>query len=510
MRIGPAIWLTLSLAPLARADDGLTTEVLNRVKAATVFIKADRGESPRSGSGFLFSVDGDTGVVVTNAHVVAQPAGAGLSPTNFTVVFRGGLKEEQVAEGTVVAIDKDWDIAILRVRGVKNLPTPLTDLRKDEPRETMTVFAAGYPFGTGLSLTKGNAAVSVARASVSSLRRDNSGDIARIELEGSLHPGNSGGPVVDKDGRLVGVVVARVSGSYIGVAVPPTAVTRMFDGRPGAIGWRVRKVTNGVAEVEVTVRLIDPLNKVSAVSVRVARNDSFDEFRPDKAGKWPMLPGAQVVELRVGDQVASGTIILKSREPSVAYFSVQPVFARTDKIPVHARPSDPLRVDFRLDTAANFPTAPFRSDAIVVTPKASGDWIYKEARRGCRLFTDADYVLAELPDEIAGGTLVVRKLAEGGTWLTPHALEAVADESVYVLFRWKRLGKQEVSEVVPAKLEREGWTEVKGTIETTFPDGEDWRWMAMRRNFKKGSVVLQLKTVHWPDAPALFVFKRGK
>src|SRR4051794_14093624 len=114
MRIGLACWLTLGLAPVADADDGLSAEVLDRVKAATVFVRADRGESPRAGSGFLVAEDGDTGLVVTSAHLVAGPPGADSPPAGFAVVFRSGEKGERVAAGTVVAVDKQWDIAVLR------------------------------------------------------------------------------------------------------------------------------------------------------------------------------------------------------------------------------------------------------------------------------------------------------------------------------------------------------------------------------------------------------------
>ena len=44
---------------------------------------------------------------------------------------------------------------------------------------------------------------------------------------------------------------------------------------------------------------------------------------------------------------------------------------------------------------------------------------------------------------------------------------------------------------------------------TTFPDGEDWGWKAIKKAFKKGDVVLPLKTLRWEGRPILFVFKES-
>ncbi len=510
MRFATIHLLVLGIASSTRADDGLPADVLERVKNATVFVKTSSGPLQRTGSGFLFSVDGTTGLIATNEHVVTDFARDDLPRTEVKVVFGSGLKGEMSADGVVVAVDKEADIAIIRVGGVKGLPKGLDIAGASELRETMSIYAAGFPFGKALSLTKGSPAVSISKGSVSSLRKNDRDELSQIQIEGTLNPGNSGGPVVDSNGRLIGIAVARIPGANIGIAVPRMFLMQMLEGRSQKVTVRVGRVTNGVAQVDVSVALIDPLDKVQKVSILVARNDSFEEFKSDKSGQWLPLKGGQAIVLKVGDRVATGSIALKSSERSVAYFTIQPVFDRTDKVRVHTSPLTPFRVDFRTDTAANLPTAPFRSKAIDITSKASGDWLFKEVRRGTPLFSDSEFVLSEIPKEIVGATLLVRKSAEHKAWLEPYAINALVDGSVYGLMRTKSIGKEEVSEVVLSKLEREGWTEVKGSIETTFPDGEDWRWTVLRKPVKKGEIVLQLKTVRWPDAPVLFAFKADK
>ena len=104
------------------------------------------------------------------------------------------------------------------MKGAKDLPKPIDTATAVEPSETMTVYALGFPFGEALSTTKGNPSLTVGKATVSSLRENERGEVVVIQLDGNLNPGNSGGPVVDAKGRLVGVATAGVRGAGIGLA----------------------------------------------------------------------------------------------------------------------------------------------------------------------------------------------------------------------------------------------------------------------------------------------------
>jgi hypothetical protein len=152
----------------------------------------------------------------------------------------------------------------------------------------------------------------------------------------------------------------------------------------------------------------------------------------------------------------------------------------------------------------------FQSTVIDLTSKAPSDWILKEAQSGTAIFTDCPYTFLSLPKEIAGGTLVLRDVSGSKSWLEPRTLTALKAGTVYAIVRWKYLGKDEIDEVAFTKLAREGWEEVKGDVETTFPNGEDWRWKALSKSFKESEVVLQLKTINWDKAAVLFIFKEGK
>src|SRR5262249_60914127 len=83
------------------------------------------------------------------------------------------------------------DLAILSIRA-PDLPRPLDLTDHAELTETMPVYILGFPFGERLALA-GNPAVNIGRATVTSIRRDRENRPALVQLQGELHPGDSGG-----------------------------------------------------------------------------------------------------------------------------------------------------------------------------------------------------------------------------------------------------------------------------------------------------------------------------
>ena len=193
--------------------------------------------------------------------------------------------------------------------------------------------------------------------------------------------------------------------------------------------------------------------------------------------------------------VKEGEVILQLR--TIAWNRVPVVFVFKGATP--ARPDKPAR-----DPAAPPSKTPL---AVELTPKAPTDWLLKEAKRGATAFGDKPYLFHTLPAEVAGGTLLSRGGEESRAWLTPGTVSVAADGTVYALVRWMVRGEESVTEVTFAKLAREGWEEVKGDVETTFPNGEDWRWKALAKGVKRGDTAVQLKNVAWHGATVLFVFK---
>ena len=89
--------------------------------------------------------------------------------------------------------------------------------------ELAEVVALWLSFGTGLAVgNQGKPAISINVGTITSLRQK-AGELHRIQLDAVLNPGNSGGPVLDREGKVVGVVVSGVRGAGVNFAIPVKA-----------------------------------------------------------------------------------------------------------------------------------------------------------------------------------------------------------------------------------------------------------------------------------------------
>jgi len=147
---------------------------------------------------------------------------------------------------------------------------------------------------------------------------------------------------------------------------------------------------------------------------------------------------------------------------------------------------------------------PYRSPVVEFTDKASPNWIFKEARVGTPMESDKEYFLARLPAELVGGTLIWRDSGSGG-WLPAGSVKALKDCKVYIIVRWKYLGKVVFDDATFARLDSEGWKDA-GEVKSTFPAGEDWRWKALVHEVSAGDVSLPATSVNWSQRAVLFVF----
>ncbi|MEQ9195829.1 MAG: DegQ family serine endoprotease [Parvibaculum sp.] len=205
------------------------------------FLEQQQGGRPQRvqslGSGFVIDPDG---IVITNNHVID-------GADRIEVTFIDGTTLPAEVEGT----DPKTDLAVLRVKSDKKLPyVELGD--SDKARVGDWVIAIGNPFGLGGTVTAGI---------ISALNRDihagNYDDF--IQTDAAINRGNSGGPLFDLDGRVVGVNSAIISPSGasvgIGFAVPTSTVKPIVDQilkygetRRGWIGVRIQTVTPEIAE----------------------------------------------------------------------------------------------------------------------------------------------------------------------------------------------------------------------------------------------------------------------
>jgi serine protease DegQ len=143
-----------------------------------------------TGSGVI--IDAAQGIVVTNQHVVENG-------TKFTI----DLLDGRLLDATLIGADKATDIAVLKIDAPRLSQVEIVD--SDTLRTGDVAFAVGYPLGLDQTVTMGV---------VSGLNRSGLGDAVEdyIQTDAAVNSGNSGGPLLDSRGRLIGINTSILSG----------------------------------------------------------------------------------------------------------------------------------------------------------------------------------------------------------------------------------------------------------------------------------------------------------
>ena len=198
-------------------------------------------EAQSLGSGFIISADG---YVVTNNHVVAPDQRARLD--EVTVTLPSG--EEYQAE--LVGTDPDSDLAVLKIS--RTQPFPFVRFGDSaQARVGDWVIAIGNPFGLGGTVTSGI---------VSAVMRNTQGGFNRyIQTDASINRGNSGGPLFDMQGNVIGInnAIFSPSGGNVGIgfAIPSETAAPIVESlisgeeiQRGYLGVRIQPVSDDMAE----------------------------------------------------------------------------------------------------------------------------------------------------------------------------------------------------------------------------------------------------------------------
>jgi len=177
-------------------DEATVIRVARAITPTVVSVTQDEG----SGSGII--VD-KSGVVLTNAHVVGDSRTVGV-----------GLADGRTLTGQVLGRDPTIDVAVVRVPA-QNLPVaPIGDSDKLEVGQS--AIAVGNPLGLERTVTAG--VVSAINRNPRGISLD-----GLIQTDAAISPGNSGGPLVDTHGRVIGIntaVLAGAGASGLGFAIP--------------------------------------------------------------------------------------------------------------------------------------------------------------------------------------------------------------------------------------------------------------------------------------------------
>jgi Do/DeqQ family serine protease len=268
-------------------------------------------ETQATGSGVI--VDAAQGYVLTNSHVTEN--GNSIEVTT---------KDNRSFKARLIGRDPETDIAVLQISGSNLTAVPIGD--SDRLQVGDFVLAVGNPFGLGQTVTSGI---------ISALGRNGLGIEGYedfIQTDASINPGNSGGPLVDLQGRIVGINTAIVapSGTNVGIgfAVPINIARLVMDQL--IKGGEIKRGRIGVAIQDLTPDIAQALGTTHTQGAVIARVEAGSPA--ERAGLRtndlvvavngvPIHNGAElknrVVVAQIGDAVDL-TVVRGSSERTVA------------------------------------------------------------------------------------------------------------------------------------------------------------------------------------------------
>jgi S1-C subfamily serine protease len=190
---------TLSAVEIKKASSYVSS--IEQAVQASVTVKTKNGH----GSGFFISEDG---FIVTNYHVVSDSS-------KLEVIINDGLKYP----AKIIRINKTSDLALLKIE--KNSIIPFDFSGKSQAAMGNEIYVIGTPSAEDLSQT-------LSKGIISSIRKQANGSKI-IQTDASISLGNSGGPLIEKGGNLLGIVNAKLVGmgvEGISFAIPANEITR--------------------------------------------------------------------------------------------------------------------------------------------------------------------------------------------------------------------------------------------------------------------------------------------
>lgn len=226
---------TISLRELSLSLEHLSTRVRGSVVQifSTGYASPEEGETANTsllskqkstGTGVILSADG---YIVTNSHVIrgARRIEVRLPASPFDMKRRrsGVVMENRTVTAKVVGVDRESDLAVIKIdrSGLPHLALG----NSDDLRQGELVMAFGNPLGL-----EGSVSMGIVSSTARQIKPDDF--MVYIQTDAPINPGNSGGPLVDSDGRLMGIntfILSQSGGSEgLGFAIPSNLVRSVY------------------------------------------------------------------------------------------------------------------------------------------------------------------------------------------------------------------------------------------------------------------------------------------
>jgi serine protease Do len=264
-----------------------------------------RFQARASGSGFIYERNGNSALIVTNAHVVNPPQNVG-PVSKIEVLFQNGDR----VPGHVYSANIGADLALIKIDNYSKVPPPVEIANSDKLQPGQWAIAIGEPFELKQTVTVGVVSGFNRDETIGSENRGAMEFKGLLQTSAPINPGNSGGPLVDVEGRLIGVNQSTASpqagAQGIGFAIPANTVkaqVALLEKNPGTHqGTNVGYI--GAALVTITP---DIANQLNYSGKGVAVQQVVQGSAADAAGLQP----GDVIQRANGKDVSSGDELRK-------------------------------------------------------------------------------------------------------------------------------------------------------------------------------------------------------
>jgi len=263
---------------------------ISTVKHVINHITYDIREIPSgTGTGFVWN---EQGHIVTNYHVIKGHKTAKVK-----------LANQKSYTADVIGSSERHDLAVLKIRDKIKTPAPVRWGKSKHLQVGQKVFAIGNPFGLDHTLTTGIISALGRSLDNRTIKMDD-----LIQTDAAINPGNSGGPLLDSQGRLIGVNVAIYSPSGasagIGFAIPVNVVNRVV---PDLIthGHYVRPILGIHAIDSVSKTIVDRLGVKGLLVLKVFPDSPAEKagFRASKIANGDLVLG-DIIQAIDGKEVS--------------------------------------------------------------------------------------------------------------------------------------------------------------------------------------------------------------
>ena len=262
------------------ASTGLTaTQIYQRDSAGVVAIKAVTAEGEDSGTGIVLD---DKGLILTNDHVVAGAS---------SIVAGPGKSSNTTRTATLVGEEANKDLALIRIDPSGLGLHPLNLVSSNSVQVGDPVYAIGNPYGLDETLTRG-----IVSALDREIAAPNGSKITgAIQTDAALNPGNSGGPLLNEQGEVIGVNSQIASDA-----------ARTEGSQPGSTGVGFAIASNTVAQAVKAIEAGEGVSSASAGQSQVQTEGGSGGAQSPYGGRSPYGPQSPYGEVEAGGPGAEG------------------------------------------------------------------------------------------------------------------------------------------------------------------------------------------------------------